>query len=89
LRLPEFFYPFPIREKVKTLFWGGQSSEAGDWGVAERKQVGQSFELFLDKACGCKFQSFKPDALKFIHPEARKKVLRWFKENRELLNGFL
>ncbi len=87
LRLPEFFYSQEAREKASTLLSIALPLEANDWAANERKQLKEDFKKLLDTGCGCNFETVAPEKIKIADATTRRKVTRWFNENKKILRS--
>lgn len=87
MRLPEFFYSQEVREKAVTLLASVSTVDGIDWGFAERNELRSAMKKVLDRACGCNFEGTSAEKLRIANAAGRKKVVRWFLENRKILKG--
>jgi hypothetical protein len=83
--LPVFRFNHDTRLKAAALLKSPNDLDGADWGKAERATLKGELKAALDKACGCDVEKLDLDKLSLTDLALKKRVSRWFVENRKLL----
>lgn len=86
-KLPKFYYELDARVAAAGLLEAPSEAEGIDWGLYERTQAKSKFLKLLKDSCGCDFEKVEPEKVKVADPKARRDALRWFLENKKVLEA--